>query len=203
MEQNKTVDAYILKHSKYSQTLNKLRNILLATALTETVKWGAPIYTYENKNLIGIGAFKNHVGLWFFQGALLKDKYGKLKNAQEGKTVAMRQIRFENIDGIDQELILAYVIETIDNQKKGLVIKPKKKSNEVIIPKELSVVFDKDSKLENCFEELTPGRKREYIDYISTAKKEATKINRIEKIILIMKKKGSMINTRTVKQIMK
>lgn len=63
MEQNKTVDASIIKHSKYSEILNKLRNILLSTPLTETVKWGAPTYTFENKNLLTIGAFKNHVSL--------------------------------------------------------------------------------------------------------------------------------------------
>lgn len=66
MVKNSTVSAYILKHEDYSNILNRLRNILLATSLIETLKWGIPTYTFDDKNLVGIGAFKNHVGLWFF-----------------------------------------------------------------------------------------------------------------------------------------
>jgi uncharacterized protein YdeI (YjbR/CyaY-like superfamily) len=47
------------------------------------------------KNLLGIGAFKNHFGLWFFQGSLLKQNTKLLVNAQEGKTQAMRQIKLD------------------------------------------------------------------------------------------------------------
>ncbi len=191
MEKNTTVSAYILKHEVYSNILDSLRNILLSTTLKETVKWGIPTYTFDDKNLVGIGAFKNHVGLWFFQGALINDRYDVLKNAQEGKTKAMRQIHFENIDEINEKIILEYVAETIENQKSGLVIKPQKNTSELVIPIEMAGVFDKDIKLKTNFNELTMGRKREYIEYIESAKREATKLNRIQKIIpLIMESKG-------------
>lgn len=191
MEKTITVNAYILKHEKYSNLLNELRNILLSTSLKETVKWGIPTYTYDSKNLVGIGAFKNHVAIWFFQGALIKDKYRVLKNAQEGKTKAMRQIRFKNSDDIDEKIIFEYVSQTIKNQKSGLIIRPKKNTCEILVPKELAVIFDKDSELKNNFDGLTLGRRREYVQHIESAKREATKLSRIEKIIpLIMEKKG-------------
>jgi uncharacterized protein YdeI (YjbR/CyaY-like superfamily) len=38
------------------------------------LKWGIPTYTVNGKNLVGIGAFKTYVGLWFFNGSFLKDE---------------------------------------------------------------------------------------------------------------------------------
>lgn len=80
----------------------------------------ANIYTINNKNVVSIGAFKSHCGIWFFQGALLNDAHRVLQNAQEGKTKAMRQWRFNKDSTIDAELIHLYVQEAIENEKKGL-----------------------------------------------------------------------------------
>jgi len=99
--------------------LLELREILNSTVLTETINWGGPVYTLDDKNLIGIGAFKNHCALWFFQGALLKDTNNLLINAQEGKTKALRQIRFEAGSKIDTQELLKYIDEAISLHKLG------------------------------------------------------------------------------------
>lgn len=191
MKKTNNVDDYISKHNKHLELLNKLRNLLQTTSLDETIKWGMPTYTCDNKNLIGLAAFKNHVGLWFFQGGLLKDKYNKLKNAQEGKTKAMRQLCFNNLDEVNDKIVLEYIMETIENHKKGLVIKPISKTDKIIIPKEIFTVFEKNSKFEASFDKLTPGKKREYVEHINNAKREATKLSRLHKIIpLILENKG-------------
>ena len=105
MQRHSTVDSYIDGHIEWRDGLTALRNILLETELEETVKWGAPCYVYQKKLVVGIGAFKSYLGLWFHQGALLKDKHKKLINAQEGKTKALRQWRFYDISEIDLSLI--------------------------------------------------------------------------------------------------
>ncbi len=85
MKSYKTVEAFIEGNALWTPELEQLRKILTATPLEETVKWGAPCYTYEGKNLVGIGAFKSYFGLWFHQGALLSDDAQVLQNTQEGK----------------------------------------------------------------------------------------------------------------------
>lgn len=191
MEKTISVDAYIKKHIKHEDLLNKLRKIIQTTTLKETVKWGMPTYTCDNKNLLGIGAFKNHVGLWFFQGGLLNDRFNKLTNAQEGKTKAMRQMHFEKLDDLNEEIVLEYIAQTIANHKKGLVIKPIRKTDKIILPKELVTLFEKNSKLEESFDQLSLGKKREYIAQITSAKRDLTKLKRLEKIIpLILENKG-------------
>jgi uncharacterized protein YdeI (YjbR/CyaY-like superfamily) len=128
MKSHKTVNQFITSNKQWGEALKKLRSILIKTQLEETVKWGAPVYTCDNKNIVGLGAFKSYVGLWFFQGALLKDSKKKLVNAQEGITKAQRQMRFNSIEEINEKLILEYVNEAIKNQKDGKEIKPVKKS---------------------------------------------------------------------------
>ncbi|WP_459209914.1 YdeI/OmpD-associated family protein [Aquimarina rhabdastrellae] len=183
MEKHTSVDAYIEAKPQWTTALKVLRSIALASGLTETVKWGVPVYTTKNgKNVIGLGAFKSYVGVWFYNGALLKDEANMLLNAQEGKTKALRQWRFESLEAIPQELLKAYVDEAIQNQLAGKEIKPVKKVA-FEIPSELETVLNEDVVLKEKFKELTAYKQREYAEHISEAKREATKQNRLKKII--------------------
>ena len=123
MKRAKSVDDYIANSEQWQDGLVLLRKLLNATELAETVKWGAPVYTIDNKNVIGIGAFKSYFGLWFFNGALLKDTNKCLITASDGKTKALRQWRFNDISEINSEQVTAYINEAIANQKAGKVIK--------------------------------------------------------------------------------
>lgn len=180
-----TADQYITKHSNWTEGLILLGEIVLKTELEETIKWGAPVYTFQGKNILGITSFKNHFGIWFFQGALLKDKNKLLQNAQEGKTQAMRHIKFADLKEIDTKVVKEYVLEAIENQKQGKIIKPKKKP--LIIPEELKEKLSQDPELSEAFDNLTLGKKRDYAEYIETAKRAETKQARLDKIIPMIK----------------
>ena len=187
----KEVINYITIKEKWKEELELLRKTLLATKMEEAIKWGAPTYVYKNKNIVGLAAFKNYCGLWFFQGGLLKDDHKVLMNAQEGKTKAMLQWRFFSLDEIDVNLITEYALEAMQNVDEGKEIKPNRAKKELIIPELLKKALDKDEKVKIIFDSFTLSKKREYADYISEAKREATKQNRLEKIIpMILNKIG-------------
>ncbi|MDY8135571.1 YdeI/OmpD-associated family protein [Aquimarina sp. 2201CG5-10] len=181
MEKNKSVEEYISKRGEWIPALEILRSIMRSTEMKETVKWGVPVYTVNGKNVIGIGAFKSYLGIWFYQGVFLKDSSKKLINAQEGKTKGLRQWRFTSIDEIDKDLILQYVNEAIQNQKEGKEIKIEK-SKGFDIPTELQTALNTNTDLKASFEKLTPFKQKEYAEYITTAKREATRVSRLEKI---------------------
>jgi uncharacterized protein YdeI (YjbR/CyaY-like superfamily) len=184
METNTRVENYILKKEKWVKELELLRSTVLNLGLEETIKWGAPVYVDEGKNIVGFAAFKSYVGLWFFQGALIKDIEGKLINAQEGKTTAMRQWRFESFNGIVDELdqIAIYISEAVENSRSGREIKPNRNKS-ILVPEELQKVLDEDKLLNESFEKLSLGKKREYTEHISAAKRVQTKQSRVEKVI--------------------
>lgn len=182
MAKIENVVQYINAHPKWKVQLLQLRELLLSSDLSETIKWGAPVYTKDGKNLVGIAAFKNHFGLWFFQGALLQKNTKLLVNAQEGKTQAMRQLRLDENSKIDLNILKNYVEETIVLHDQGKTVKlraPKK----VETPNELKQEFKNNLELNQAFNSLTPGKQKEYSHYIIEAKMKKTKQNRLEKII--------------------
>ena len=192
MERLEKVDAYIEKKSNWTETLNRLRDIIASAGLEESVKWGGPVYTMDGKNILGLGAFKNFVSLWFFQGALLADPNNVLVNAQEGKTKALRQWRFGDSDTIPTTQVKLYIEEAINNHKKGLTIKPSKAVKKpLLLPDELSQVLANNTALNLKFESLNLSSKRELADFIQSAKRPETKARRLEKVVdLIERGKG-------------
>lgn len=188
---NPNVTEFIQLKEKWTPELIHLRAILLQLPLEETIKWQLPNYTYKGKNVVSIAAFKNHFGLWFFQGGLLKDKFRVLRNAQEGKTQAMRQMRFLTASEIKEDSIKQYVLEAIDNIEAGKELKPNRNTKPLIIPDLLKEVFSKNKDLKIAFNEFTKSKQRDFADYISGAKREATKLSRLEKIIpMILRGEG-------------
>lgn len=185
------IDAYIEKHSNWKEALSELRAVLKQTEAVETVKWGIPTYTVNGKNVMGIGAFKNHFGLWFFNGSFLSDPKGVLRNAQEGKTRGMRQLNWNSLEEVDLDMVRTYALEAIENQKQGKEIKPQRTTKKLLVPEELKAGFEEDKHLKAAFDKLTPGRQREYADHIGSAKQEKTRLSRLEKCRpMIMSGKG-------------
>lgn len=188
----KTVDQYILELEKWQDEVQLLREIILDSGLSECIKWGAPSYMWENKNVVGVAAFKSYVGLWFFQGGLLKDEGKLLVNVQDGKTKAMRQWRFTSIDQIADSPLTEYLMESIEYFKQGVTIKAEPKTKTALaMSHHLHEALNADEVLATKWQTISPACKREYAEYINEAKKDETKINRIEKIIpMILQSKG-------------
>lgn len=194
MQRYQSVEDYLDGHVKWRPLLERLRVIMNECEVEETVKWGQPCYTHEGKNVAGIGAFKEFVSVWFFQGALLRDEHGVLVNAQEGRTRAMRQWRFQAVEEIDETLLRAYVDESIENQRQGKAIKAERKKP-VEVPDELAGALAEDRAAGERFDALTPGKQREYTEYIAQAKRAETRVRRLEKI-LPMIRAGHGLNDR-------
>lgn len=192
MKGARSVDEYIANHQAESEQLTILREAALSAGLEEKVKWGIPAFTWKNKNIAGMAVFKNWVAIWFFQGALLKDEKKVLVNAQEGTTKALRQWRFKSAEEVIQnkDYIYDYLVEALNNQKEGKEIKAEK-GKKLVIPPELETVLTDNPELKKSFESFTPGKRREFAEYIAEAKREDTKEKRLEKIIpMILQGKG-------------
>jgi uncharacterized protein YdeI (YjbR/CyaY-like superfamily) len=182
MLRHRSVDAYIDSAAHWQMELKELRRMLLSTGLKETVKWGAPCYTLNEQNVVGIGAFKSYFGLWFYQGALLTDPEKVLINAQEGRTRAQRQWRMKSAKEIRPALIRRYLKEAIALARSGRKIKADR-AKPIVMPDELKVALGASRSAGNSFAKLRPGLQREYADYVSSAKRDDTRRRRIEKIL--------------------
>jgi uncharacterized protein YdeI (YjbR/CyaY-like superfamily) len=188
---NPKVDEYLSKVKNWQEEFKKLRTIILDCQLTEELKWGAPCYTFQKRNIVLIHGFKEYCALLFFKGALLNDARGILIKQTEN-VQAGRQIRFTSVrEIVAMETILkAYIYEAIEVEKAGLDVTFKKNA-EFIIPEEFQNKLDEIPALKTAFETLTPGRQRAYILYFSAPKQSKTRVSRVEKCTQqILKGKG-------------
>ena len=192
MEKQEKLDEFYNEPHHFKNEVAELRALALACGMTETYKWSFPTYMIDNKNIIAINKFKNHFGIWFFNGVFLSDPKKVLENAQDGKTMAMRHWKFTTLEGIDKKEVTAYINEAIENQKKGLQLKVEKKpKTKIIIPVHLSIALENNDDIKAAFSKLTYSKQKDYAEYITTAKQEKTKLSRLEKIVpLILAGRG-------------
>ena len=184
-------DAFFQKPQPWQQELLVLRNILQTEPLQESIKWGKPCYSWEDKNLVILQPFKNYLALGFFKGSLLTDTHHILVKPGE-HTQAGRQLRVESLADIQQKesAIRQYVQQAILIEQKGIVL-PSTESPTGIIPEEWASRLAATPALAKAFNQLTPGRQRAYQIYFSAPQQGATRERRIDKMVpLILSGKG-------------
>lgn len=174
----------------WERELQLLRELVLSCGLEETRKWGSPCYTFQGKNAVMLGAFKQNCVISFLQGHLLGDPRGLLElpgpNSREG-----RVLRFTESESIEKEA--EYIRHLIKETCKHMASGTKKSlgAHEEILPEELSAWFVEDQNFKAAFYALTPGRRRGYLIHFSQPAQSSTRIRRIEKnIARIMAGKG-------------
>ncbi|HJE01185.1 YdeI/OmpD-associated family protein [Staphylococcus auricularis] len=180
---NEEVNEYIAQLKKWQDEIVLLRSIVNGNELTETFKWKHPCYTYNGKNVVIIQEFKHYVALLFEKGVLMKDRYESL--IQQTKNVqAARQLRFESLAEIEQRKaeIEWYIGEAIRVEASGEKV-PMKRTEDFDMPIELQRELVARPELKTAFEQLTPGRQRQYILHVGQAKRESTRQQRVEKYI--------------------
>jgi uncharacterized protein YdeI (YjbR/CyaY-like superfamily) len=177
---NPKVDFFFDKATTWQPEYRALRKIVLASGLSEELKWGKPCYTVEGNNVALIHGFKEYCALLLMKGALMKDPNALLIQQTENVQSA-RQLRFVSEADIvsKKALIQAYLAEAIALEKAGAKVIFKKEL--APLPEELQDAFKKTPALKKAFAALTPGRQRGYVLYFGSAKQAKTRVARILK----------------------
>ncbi len=164
----------------WSELLHELRQLMLESGMKEELKWSAPCYTHNGKNVAMIGAFKDNCVVSFFKGALIPDDRGILVKAgeysQEGRVVRLRDV--SEVAKYRKD-ILYFLQKAIEIEESGQQIE--KASKVMELPDVMKERFAEDKELERAFYALTPGRQRGYIMHIGSAKNATTRLSRLEK----------------------
>lgn len=181
----KLITDYIDSLPDFSKAIcKKLRTLILKAdkEIIEDWKWG-PNYYCEGM-ICGYGGFKKHVALAFFKGSLMKDPYGIMEACTE-TTLHNRRIYLYDVKDINDKAIVEYVKEAVSLNKKG--IKAENKDKTVIIPPDFKSALNK-LKLLKGFEAQSYSHKKEYVEWITTAKREETRKERIVKAVEMISK---------------
>lgn len=159
-----------------------LREVCLSCQLKEELKWKAPCFTFEDKNILILHAFKDFFGIGFFKGVLITDEHNLLQFPGENSHHS-KILKFQSLTEIisNEVAIRRFIFDAIDIELKGLKVILEK--NEKESPSELIDVFQKNAIFKQAFESLSPGKKRGYLLYFDGAKQSQTKLDRIHKMM--------------------
>jgi uncharacterized protein YdeI (YjbR/CyaY-like superfamily) len=175
------IDAYIERSADFAKPiLRHLREIVHEACpdVEETIKWGAPYFAYEGL-LGGMAAFKEHCAFGFWKGALVVDDQGKSAEA------AGHLGRITKISDLPpKKVLVGYMKKAVALNESGeKVARKPKRVKELPVPEYLTAALKKNRKALATFEGFTPSHRREYVEWITEAKREDTRQRRLEQAI--------------------
>lgn len=180
------ISDYIEQMPDFSKTIcNKLRSLILETDrnIVEDWKWG-PHYSCHGM-ICGYGGFKHHVKFTFYNGSGMKDPKKLFNHCVDNEF--NRSIKFTNVDQIDEKTIIEYVKESIEVNRKGfkrVVI-----SKTVQVPEDLKTALEKNKVAMKYFEQLSRGYQKDFVEWVTSAKKIQTRTDRVSKVVVMCQEK--------------
>lgn len=174
------VDAYSREAPEFAQLiLEKLRTIFhkASPEISENIKWGVPSFEYKGI-VAGMAAFKNHVGFGFMKSPLMKDPHGILR---DNACASIMHLNVRSLSELPtQQVLLPYIKQALELNEAGATVPRKEPSRkERTLPPALLKELKKNKQAFKIFDEFSPGKRRDYIEWISDAKREETRDRRI------------------------
>ncbi|MCX5691494.1 MAG: YdeI/OmpD-associated family protein [Planctomycetota bacterium] len=181
------VDAYIKKSAPFAQPiLTFIRELMHEGCpdVVETIKWGMPSFTHQGM-LAGMAAFKQHCALGFWKEKVLAEvtdaSFAKSKEAMGsfGKVASLKDLPA-------RKHLLALVKKAAALNEAGVKkpapdrTAPKPK---LVVPADLKKALAKSSKAAAVFKAFTYGKQKEYIQWSTEAKTQATRDKRLAQAV--------------------
>jgi uncharacterized protein YdeI (YjbR/CyaY-like superfamily) len=172
------IDAYIEKSRPFAKPiLRYIRKAVHAGCpdVVETLKWSAPHFDYKGV-MCGMAAFKEHCAFGFWKAKLLGVE-------ATNSTEAMGQFgTIRSIEDLPAERkLIALVKRAAKLNDEGIKAPRMKKPAKapVKVPADLAEALKKNEKARATFDAFSPSHRREYIEWITEAKQQATRDRRL------------------------
>jgi uncharacterized protein YdeI (YjbR/CyaY-like superfamily) len=182
MSTDPRIDAYIARQADFARPiLEHLRRIVrdAAPAAQETIKWSMPHFTYKGRLFAGMAAFKAHASFGLWQAGAVLGETGSERDA-------MGQFgRLTSIADLPPEAELkALVGRAAALAEAGPKPRPKKPPKpELATPVDLRAALDAEPKAAATFLAFSPSCRREYVEWVTEAKRPETRAKRLAQAV--------------------
>ncbi len=177
------VDAYISKAPEFAKPILTHLRELVHTAcpdVEETMKWSRPHF-YHKGMMCGMSAFKQHCSFGFWLHDQVVGEAAKSSTEGEGMGQFGKIISLADLPPDKQ--IIAYVKKAAALNEAG-VKRPApprpKEPRELVVPDVIINALKKNKKAQAAFEAFSYSHKKEYVEWITEAKRDETRDKRIE-----------------------
>jgi len=179
----KNIDAYLAKASDEQRPILELiRNTVnsIDNRIQEDWKWAAPCFNMDGL-ICWFIAFKNHVGLNFFKGALIEDTQKVFIDTNDKKK-GNRMIHYKSLSDVNVEVIQDYVKQAILLNERNIKVDIAKKQN-LKTPAYFLEALNENEAAKAVFENFTDAQRKDYIEWLINAKREETRNKRMAQAI--------------------
>jgi uncharacterized protein YdeI (YjbR/CyaY-like superfamily) len=170
------IDAYISKSADFARPVLKHLREVVHTAcpdVEETIKWQMPAFDYKGI-MCGMAAFKEHCTFGFWKHELLiGDRNGDAMGSFG---------RITSLNDLPSDRTLTSLIKKAAKLNADGVKTPRKKpapKPPLAVPTFLTTALKKNAAARKSFDALSPSHKREYIEWLTEAKTDATRDKRL------------------------
>ncbi len=147
--------------------------------LTEAIKWNLLCFS-ARKNVCGISACKAHVSVAFFRGTELDDPAGIFEGGEMNTNI--RSVRLTSLDSLNRSALraLLHAAIALDAQPE-IPSAPKQKREPWPVPEFFTraLAMKKNRTAAEGFAKLSPSCQREWLVWLSTAKRDETRERRM------------------------
>ena len=182
MKTDPRIDAYIDRQADFARpVLRHLREAVHAACpeCEETLKWSMPSFMYKGKILAGMAAFKQHATFGFWSGSLV---VGKEKERVSGMGQFGRLTSIEDLPpGSELEALVRKAMQLADEGVKPP--RDKHKKGPFTVPQDMRAALDANAAAAATFEAFPPSAQRDYVDWITGAKRDETRTKRLAQAI--------------------
>jgi len=181
-KRDKRVDAYIAKAGEFARpVLMHLRELVHqgCPEVEETIKWGVPHFMYKGM-LASMAAFKAHCAFGFWKGKLVASLNADNKRWQEAWGQYGRMTSLDDLP--PDKIILKQVKEAARLNDEGVKTPPQRKAKAKVpikVPAYFKASLAKNAKARATFLGFSYCHKKEYVEWITEAKTEATRQKRL------------------------
>ncbi|WP_199096154.1 YdeI/OmpD-associated family protein [Dyella sp. ASV21] len=176
------VDAYIAKSAEFARPiLEHLRAVVHAACpdAQEAIKWSMPFFLYQGAPLCHMAAFKQHCSFGFWRG---KDVVAHADQSRDegmgqfGKLSELKDLPSKKELTVLVKKAAAAIADGTRAARPKSAPKPPPS-----LPPDLAALFEKKqhAAARKHYESFPPGAQREYVDWITEAKTDATRQKRI------------------------
>jgi uncharacterized protein YdeI (YjbR/CyaY-like superfamily) len=174
------IDAYISKTADFAKPILKhLRKVVHAGCpqVQETMKWSVPHFDYKGV-MCGMAAFKEHCAFGFWKADLILDRGENAEKSGMGSFGCIKSLN----DLPDEKTLIGYVKKAAALNEAGIKAprrtQPKKRPP-IPVPAYFAAALKKNAKARKTFESFPPSHRREYLEWITEAKREETRNERM------------------------
>jgi uncharacterized protein YdeI (YjbR/CyaY-like superfamily) len=178
------IDAYIAKSADFAKPILKhLRKVVHAGCpqVEETIKWSMPHFDYKGV-MCGMAAFKEHCAFGFWKADLIFDLHKQAEKSGMGSFGCIKSLK----DLPNEKTLIGYVKKAAALNEAGIKAPRRtqpKKREALPMPDYFTAALKKNAKAREAFENFSASHRREYIEWITEAKREETRKERLAKTI--------------------